>query len=102
MAKVLALKSLKYKNLVSAAGAVGMWWATRSIVQAGAGLVGNPASGGYLQIHACGISTATLLSNLFLLPVRMSIVDLIRFLFIKRLMPPFRIVVADKGINSLA
>ena len=33
-------------------------WATRSVVQAGEELVGNPAPGGYPQIHACGISTA--------------------------------------------
>ena len=76
-------------------------WVTHSVVQAGVDLVDNPA---FCVIHKSTPAAypRPRLSNLFLLPVRMGIVDIGGLALIQRLMTPFIIVRADKSIDSLA
>ena len=76
-------------------------WATHSVVQAGVGLVDYPA---FWVIHKSTPAAypRPRLRNLFLLPVRMGIVDICGLALIQRLMPSLIIVVADKVANSLA
>ncbi len=76
-------------------------WSARSDVQAGVELVVNPVFGVIHKSMPAAYPWPRL-SGLFLLPVRMGVVDICGLALIQRLMPPFIIVVADKVIDSLA